>query len=94
MARTEKSNIIFQYIFNCSAKDSLKSFTRFEELGRGAFGVVYRAKVKAEGEIVAIKEVNNIGTGALKRFKFFKTLHIPTSSGSLQPLKKIENFTL
>ena len=74
MAKTEKSNIIFQYIFNCSAKDSLKSFTGFEELGRGAFGVVYRAKVKAEGEIVAIKEVNNIGTGAYKEVQILQNI--------------------
>ena len=75
--RLKKSNIIFQYIFNCSAKHSLKSFTGFVELGHGAFGVVYRAKVKADGEIVALKEVNNVGTGAYKEVQILQNITHP-----------------
>jgi NIMA (never in mitosis gene a)-related kinase len=40
-----------------SSSSSLKDFEILEEIGKGAFGYVYRAKRIKDGEIYALKKV-------------------------------------
>jgi serine/threonine protein kinase len=53
------------------------------EVGEGTYGVVFRAKVKATGETVAIKRIRISGSGegvdftALREIKMLQELHHP-----------------